>query len=147
MEVVYRCCCGLDVHKKKIVACLFKGRNKELREIGTTTSEIRELADLLLNAGCQMIAMESTGAYWKPLYNIFEINGLDAMIVNAAHMKALPGRKTDVKDSEWIADLLRHGLLRASFTPSREQRELREIARYRKSLTEERSREWNCFCQ
>ena len=143
MEVVYRCCCGLDVHKKKIVACLFKGRNKEVREIGTTTAEIRELADWLLTAGCEMVAMESTGAYWKPLYNIFEINGLNAMVVNAAHMKALPGRKTDVKDSEWIADLCRHGLLKASFIPNREQRELREIARYRKSLTEERSREWN----
>jgi len=143
MEVVYRCCCGLDVHKKSIVACLFKGRDKEVREIGTTTAEIRQLTDWLLNAGCQMVGMESTGAYWKPLYNIFEINGLDAMVVNAAHMKALPGRKTDVKDSEWIADLLRHGLLKASFIPNREQRELREIARYRKSLTEERSREWN----
>lgn len=143
MEVVYRCCCGIDVHKKKIVACLFKGRNKQLREAGTTTAEIRELTSWLLEEDCEMVAMESTGAYWKPLYNIFEINGLEAMVVNAAHMKTLPGRKTDVKDSEWIADLLRHGLLKASFIPSREQRELREIARYRKSLTEERSREFN----
>ena len=87
--------------------------------------------------------MESTGVFWKPLYNLFELMDLDAMVVNAAHMKALPGRKTDVKDAEWIADLLRHGLLKASYIPSREQRELREITRYRKSLTEERCRETN----
>ena len=90
-----------------------------------------------------MIAMESTGVFWKPLYNLFELMDLDAIVVNAAHMKALPGRKTDVKDAEWIADLLRHGLLKASYIPSREQRELREITRYRKSLTEERCRETN----
>lgn len=90
-----------------------------------------------------MIAMESTGVFWKPLYNLFELMDLNAMVVNAAHMKALPGRKTDVKDAEWIADLLRHGLLKASYIPSREQRELREITRYRKSLTEERCREVN----
>lgn len=90
-----------------------------------------------------MIAMESTGVFWKPLYNLFELMDLDAIIVNAAHMKALPGRKTDVKDAEWIADLLRHGLLKASYIPSREQRELRELTRYRKSLIEERCRETN----
>jgi len=143
MEVVYRCCCGIDVHKKIIVACLNKGGKRELRESGTSTSEIRTLAEWLTEAGCEMIAMESTGVYWKPLYNLFEMMGLEAMVVNAAHMKALPGRKTDVKDSEWIADLLRHGLLRASFIPDREQRERREIARYRKSLIEERAREIN----
>ena len=93
-----------------------------------------------------MAAMESTGPYWKPLYNLFELLGLDAIIVNAAHMKAVPGRKTDSKDAEWIAELLQHGLLRASFVPSREQRELRELrelTRYRKSIIEERSRELN----
>ena len=90
-----------------------------------------------------MIAMESTGVFWKVLYNLFELMDLDAMIVNAAHMNALPGRKTDVKDAEWIADLFRHGLLKASYIPNREQRELREITRYRKSLTEERCREVN----
>ena len=143
MEVVYRCCCGIDVHKKVIVACLINGGEQELREFGTTTSEIKTLANWLTESGCEMIAMESTGVFWKPLYNLFELMDLDAMIVNAAHMKALPGRKTDVKDAEWIADLLRHGLLRASYIPSREQRELREITRYRKSLTEERCREVN----
>lgn len=143
MEVVYRCCCGIDVHKKVIVACLVNGGEQELREFGTTTSEIKTLSNWLTESGCEMIAMESTGVFWKPLYNLFELMDLDAMIVNAAHMKALPGRKTDVKDAEWIADLLRHGLLKASYIPNREQRELREITRYRKSLTEERCREVN----
>ena len=143
MEVVYRCCCGIDVHKKVIVACLVNGGEQELREFGTTTSEIKTWANWLTESGCEMIAMESTGVFWKPLYNLFELMDLDAMIVNAAHMKALPGRKTDVKDAEWIADLLRHGLLKASYIPNREQRELREITRYRKSLTEERCREVN----
>ena len=143
MEVVYRCCCGIDVHKSLIVACLRTGGKRELREFGTMTWEIKELAHWLTESGCEMAAMESTGPYWKPLYNLFELLGLDAMIVNAAHMKAVPGRKTDVKDAEWIADLLQHGLLRASFVPSREQRELRELTRYRKSIIEERSRELN----
>jgi transposase len=143
MEVVYRCCCGIDVHKKMIVACLNNGGKQELREFGTTTGEIRVLANWLHEAGCEMIAMESTGVFWKPLYNLFELMDMDAMVVNASHMRALPGRKTDIKDAEWIADLLRHGLLKASYIPDREQRELREIARYRKSLIEERAREIN----
>lgn len=143
MEVKYERCCGIDVHKKMIVACLIRGGKQELRKFGTATKELRELSTWLLEAGCQMIAMESTASYWKPLYNIFELSGLDAMVVNAQHMKALPGRKTDIKDAEWIADLLRHGLLKASYIPDREQRELREIARYRKSLIDERSREIN----
>ena len=144
MEIVYECCCGIDVHKKMIVACLKrKNKKQELRQFGTNTEELREMSSWLLEAGCQMIAMESTGSYWKPLYNIFELKGLNAIVVNASHMKALPGRKTDIKDAEWIADLLRHGLLKASYVPDREQRELREITRYRKSLIEERSRELN----
>ena len=141
MKAVYRCCCGIDVHKKLIVACLKKGGSQEVREFGTMTGEIKELTKWLKDAGCEMAAMESTGVYWKPLYNLFELMELDVMVVNAAHMKAVPGRKTDVKDAEWIAELLRHGLLKASFIPSREQRELRELTRYRKSLTEECSRE------
>lgn len=143
MEVVYRCCCGIDVHKKIITACLNKNGKRELREFGSTTSEIKTLAHWLVEEECEMIAMESTGVYWKPLYNLFELLDLEAIIVNASHMKSLPGRKTDIKDAEWIADLLRHGLLRASYIPKREQRELREIGRYRKSLIEERSREVN----
>ena len=140
MEVVYRRCCGIDVHKKIIAACLNNNRKREICEFGTTTKDIKSLANWLLEQDCEMIAMESTGVYWKPLYNLFELMGLEAMVVNASHMKALPERKTDIKDAEWIADPLRHGLLRASYIPNREQRELREIARYRKSLIEERSR-------
>jgi len=143
MGVIYRCCCGIDVHKKLIVACLRKGGKSELREFGTMTGEIKELALWLQEAGCEMVAMESTGVYWKPLYNLFELLDIKAIIVNAAHMKAVPGRKTDMKDAEWIAELLRHGLLKASFIPGREQRELRDLTRYRKSLIEERSRELN----
>ena len=143
MEVVYRRCCGIDVHKKIIVACLNKNGRRELREFGANTCDIKALANWLIEEKCEMAAMESTSVYWKPLYNLFELSSLDAMVVNAAHMKALPGRKTDVKDAEWIADLLRHGLLKASFIPDRQQRELREISRYRKSLIEERARELN----
>lgn len=143
MEVVYQRCCGIDVHKKMIVACFRDGRKKEIREFGTLTGELRELTEWLLENGCEMVAMESTASYWKPLYNLFELSGLPAMVVNAQHMKTLPGKKTDVKDAEWIADLLQHGLLKASFIPDREQRELREVSRYRKSLVEERSRELN----
>lgn len=143
MEVVYQRCCGIDVHKKMIVACFRDGRKKELREFGTLTSDLRELTNWLLEEKCEMIAMESTASYWKPLYNLFELSGLPAMVVNAQHMKSLPGRKTDMKDAEWISDLLQHGLLRASFIPDRDQREIREVSRYRKSLVEERSRELN----
>jgi len=143
MQIVYGCCCGIDVHKRMIVACLNKSGEQELRQFGTMTSDLRALCDWLIESRCEMIAMESTASYWKPLYNLFELTGLNAMVVNAAHMKALPGRKTDVKDAEWISDLLRHGLLKASFIPDREQRELREISRYRKSMVEERARELN----
>ncbi|MGL5514620.1 MAG: IS110 family transposase [Sporomusa sp.] len=143
MDITYERCCGIDVHKKMIVACLSCGGKQELRQFGTTTKELRDLSAWLVMAKCQMIAMESTASYWKPLYNIFELSGLNAMVVNSQHMKSLPGRKTDVKDAEWIADLLRHGLLNASYIPDREQRELREISRYRKSLIDERSRELN----
>ncbi len=143
MERVYDNCCGIDVHKKLIVACYKKGNKQEIRELGATTRELLELADWLKEGGCQMVAMESTASYWKPLYNILEASGLKAMVVNAQHMKAVPGRKTDVKDAEWIADLVQHGLLRASYIPDREQRELREMVKYRKSLVEERSRELN----
>ena len=143
MEKVYDKCCGIDVHKKLIVACLLCGKKSEVREFGATTDELLELADWLISAECEMVAMESTASYWKPLYNILEYSGLDAMVVNAQHMKAVPGRKTDVKDAEWIADLLQHGLLKASYIPSKDQRELRELVRYRKSLIEDKGRELN----
>lgn len=143
MDKVYDICCGIDVHKKLIVACLRKGSKNVIREFGATTRELLTLADWLKESDCKMVAMESTASYWKPLYNILESSGLNAMVVNAHHMKAVPGRKTDVKDAEWIADLLQHGLLQASYIPDKDQRELRELVRYRKSLTGERSRELN----
>jgi len=143
MEKVYDKCCGIDVHKKLIVACFKCGKKQEVREFGETTRELLKLADWLGSGGCEMVAMESTASYWKPLYNVIESSGLNAMVVNARHMKAVPGRKTDVKDAEWIADLLQHGLLQASYIPDKDQRELRELVRYRKSLVGERTRELN----
>ena len=133
----------IDVHKKLIVACFRKGSRQDVREFGATTRELLELADWLRDGGCEMTAMESTASYWKPLYNILESSDLKAMVVNARHMKAVPGRKTDVKDAEWIADLLQHGLLQPSYIPDKDQRELRELVRYRKSLVGERTRELN----
>ena len=143
MDKVYDKCCGIDLHKKLIVACFKQGNRQEIRDFGATTRELLEMADWLKEGGCEMVAMESTASYWKPLYNILETCGLKAMVVNAQHMKAVPGRKTDVKDAEWIADLLQHGLLTASYIPDKDQRELRELVRYRKSLVGERVRELN----
>lgn len=143
MDVIYERCCGVDVHKKKLVACLFVGRKKEIREYGTMTDEILNMWEWLRTNECEMVAMESTGVYWKPVYNILEERGMPLIVANAQHIKAVPGRKTDVKDAEWIADLARHGLIKASYIPDRGQRELREITRYRNSLVEERTRELN----
>ena len=143
MDKIYDKCCGIDVHKKLIVACFRCGKKQEVREFGATTRELLELADWLKEGGCEMVAMESTASYWKPLYNILESSDLNAIVVNARHMKAVPGRKTDVKDAEWIADLLQHGLLQPSYIPDKDQRELRELVRYRKSLVGERTRELN----
>lgn len=141
MESVYKICCGLDVHKKSIVACIVNNRKKEIRTFETMTHDIINLVDWIKLNSCEIVAMESTGVYWKPIYNLLELENIQALVVNAKHMKAVPGRKTDVKDSEWIADLLKHGLLKGSFIPSREQRELRELVRYRRSIIQERSRE------
>ncbi|MCR4398265.1 MAG: IS110 family transposase [Firmicutes bacterium] len=143
MEVLYQRCCGLDVHKKAVTACLVTRGEKEKRIFGTTTDALLELADWLAASGCTHVAMESTGVYWKPIYNLLESTGMEVLVVNAQHIKAVPGRKTDVKDAEWIADLPRHGLLRGSFIPDRPQRELLELVRYRRSLIQERSREIN----
>jgi len=142
VEVVHERCCGLDVHKKIVVACLLTGRQKEVRTFSTMTRELLHLADWLAAAGCTQVAMESTGSYWKPVYNILEVS-CTVLVVNAQHMKAVPGRKTDVKDAEWIADLLRHGLLRPSFIPDRASRDLRELTRYRTSVIRERTAEVN----
>lgn len=144
MQILYSCCCGLDVHKKQIVACLMftdsaGKRQKEIRSFGTMTADILSFSDWLASAGCTHLAMESTGVYWKPIYNLLE--GLfEILVVNAQHIKILPGRKTDVRDAEWIADLLQHGLLRPSFIPSPNQRELRDLTRHRSTLVAERAR-------
>ena len=144
MNVVYERCCGIDVHKKEIVCCLITGRTAgETRKYGTLTKDLQAMVEWLKESKCQVVAMESTGSYWKPLVNILELEGLDSMVVNAQHMKTIPGRKTDVNDAQWIAKLLRHGLLQASFIPDRQQREYREITRYRNSRIEERAREKN----
>jgi transposase len=142
-DVIYERCAGIDVHKKMIAVCLRIGRKTEAREFGTFTQELREMTVWLKENDCEMAAMESTGSYWKPLRNVFELEGVRAMAVNAQHMKAAPGRKTDVKDAEWIAKLLSQGLLKPSFIPDREQREIRELTRFRKSQIEERARTLN----
>ncbi|MDA8118048.1 MAG: IS110 family transposase [Actinomycetota bacterium] len=141
MEVVHSRCAGMDVHKKVVVVCALLGRRQQTRSFGTTTEELRGLRDWLLSLGVTDAAMESTGSYWKPVFNLLEESGIDVMVVNAAHVKAVPGRKTDVNDAQWLADLLRHGLLRGSFIPDRAHRELRELVRYRRSLMQERGRE------
>jgi transposase len=145
LDIIYERCCGLDVHKRSVAACLIvPGTHgeprKEIRTFGTMTEDLLELSDWLAAAGCTHVAMESTGVYWKPIYNLLEA-AFTPLLVNARHIKAVPGRKTDVKDCEWIADLLRHGLLRGSFVPERPQRELRELGRYRTTLVRERSAE------
>jgi transposase len=144
MEIMIACCCGIDVHKKMLVACLrtanAAGRvTKETRTFSTVTESLLALAEWLSAAGCTHVAMESTGVYWKPLFNVLH-DRFEVLIVNAQHMKAVPGRKTDVKDAEWIAELLQHGLLRGSFIPPQEQRELRDLTRHRTTLVQERSR-------
>ncbi len=142
MEVLYPTCCGLDVHKRTVVACLSSvtegKRQKELRSFGTTTDDLLSLARWLAESNCQHVAMESTGIYWKPIYNVLA-GQCEVLVANAAHIKAVPGRKTDVKDAEWIADLLQHGLLKASFIPDQAQRELRDLTRTRTILIDERT--------
>jgi transposase len=140
-------CCGLDIHKRSVTACLLRpgagGRPaKEVRSFGTMTDDLLALGDWLEQAGCTHVAMESTGVYWKPVWNLLE-GRFALLLVNAAHVKQVPGRKTDVGDAEWLADLLRHGLLRGSFVPERPERELRELTRYRSSLVRERTAEVN----
>ena len=141
MQVVHERCCGLDVHKKNVVACVLTNEGKRVRTFGTVTRELLRLLDWLQEERITHVAMESTGVYWRPLYNLLEGHGIELMVVNPAHMKAVPGRKTDVKDAEWTADLLRHGLLRGSRIPERPQRELQEAVRYRRKLVDMRADE------
>lgn len=143
MKIIFERCAAIDIAKKSVVVCLSLPKRQETRTFGTMTLELLELADWLQEHRVTHVAMESTGVYWKPLYNLFEGYNFELLLVNPRDFKAVPGRKTDVQDAEWLADLLRHGLLRGSFVPKRGHRELRELVRYRKSLIEERSREVN----
>ncbi|MBI4498300.1 MAG: IS110 family transposase [Chloroflexi bacterium] len=147
MDVVYQQCGGIDVHKKTAVACVAAPgpdgqRKKQVRPFGTTTEELLALGDWLGEWGVTHVVLESTGVYWKPLWNLLEEH-FRLLLVNAQHVKAVPGRKTAVRDCEWLADLLRHGLLRPSFVPDRPQRELRELTWYRTTLIWERAAEVN----
>src|SRR5215211_3387289 len=127
MQVVHPRCCGLDVHQRTVVACVLSPNGRQTRTFGTTTAQVLELADWLVSEGVTHVAMESTGVYWRPIYDVLEGTELSLLVANAHHIKAVPGRKTDVKDAEWIADLLRHGLVRPSFGPPPEIRELRDL--------------------
>lgn len=143
MEIEHTHCAGLDVHKKTVVAAIIVpdgqvGLRKEVRTFGTMTVDLLGLSDWLLSFGVTHVAMESTGEYWKPIYNILE-ETFEVLLVNARHIKQVPGRKTDVMDAEWIADLLRHGLLSGSFIPPVGQRELRELTRHRTNFVRERA--------
>ncbi len=147
MRITYSHCAGIDVHKKMLVVCRIipDGQGdwvQETRQFGTTTQELLKLADWLQAGEVRQVALESTGVYWRPVFNILE-SSFEVMVVNAQHIKQVPGRKTDVKDAQWIADLLQHGLLTASFVPEQPQRDLRELLRYRTRLVQERTQEVN----
>ena len=147
LSVMYPRCAGLDVHKVTVVACLLltqaNGKlSRQVRTFATTTNGLQALADWLSSQQTSHVAMESTGIYWRPVFNILE-ERFQVILVNAQHIKAVPGRKTDVKDSEWLADLLRHGLLQASFIPDKPIRDLRDLVRARKSLVQQRAQASN----
>jgi transposase len=147
MQVVHERCCGLDVHKRSVVACVLITRpdgavERQVRTFKTMTTDLLALADWLQRLEVTHVAMESTGVYWRPVYNLLE-DGRTLLLVNPQHMRAVPGRKTDVRDSEWLAELLRHGLLQASFIPPAPIRALRELTRYRKTLVQQRADEIN----
>jgi transposase len=147
MQVLYAHCAGLDVHKRTVVACVMKTApngavESQTNTFATDTAALLALSDWLRGHGVTHAVMESTGVYWKPVYNLLE-GQCELLLANAQHVKALPGRKTDVKDAEWLADLLRHGLLRGSYVPARPQRELRELTRHRGNLVERRAQAIN----
>lgn len=143
MDVIIERACGMDVHKDNITACVMTPEGKEIQTFSTKTVFLLKLVDWIKQHGCTHVAMESTSVYWKPIVNLLEAEDIEFLVVNAQHIKAVPGRKTDVKDAEWICKLLRHGLMKASFIPDRNQRELRELVRYRRSIIEERARQHN----
>lgn len=143
MDLLYAHCAGIDVHKKTVVVCCRSVEpngsvTKQTRTFSTMTADLLALSDWLTSLGITHLAMESTGEFWKPLYNLLEGN-FTILVVNAQHLKHVPGRKTDVKDAEWIADLLAHGLLRGSFIPPEPQRDLRDLTRHRTILVRERA--------
>jgi len=142
-EMVHERCCGLDVHKDTIVACLLTPQGKTIRTFGTTTGCLRQLVTWLQEAGCTQVAMESTGVYWKPIYNLLEQTAMTVVVANPQKIKVIPGRKTDVKDAEWLATLMRRDMVPASLIQDRAQRELAELVRYRQSLVAEQTRETN----
>jgi len=147
MQALIERCCGLDVHQETVVACLVIGApgvrpSKEVRTFRTVTRELEALRDWLKAAGVTHVGMESTGVYWRPVYAVLE-GHFDLIVGNARHIRNVPGRKTDVKDSEWIADLVRHGLIAKSFVPPRPLRELRDLLRYRRKLVESQTAERN----
>jgi transposase len=147
MNIVYERCAGIDVHKRNVVVCAITPdqlgqRHKEQCTFSTMMPDLLRMRQWFQNLGVTHVAMESTGSFWKPIFNVLE-GYMEVLVVNAQHLKAVPGRKTDLKDAEWIADLLQHGLLRPSFVPPPFQRELRELTRYRTSVIEERSRTIN----
>jgi transposase len=147
MDVLHERCCGLDLHKRSVTACrVTPGAGgqpqREIRTFGTMTADLLALGDWLAEGGVTHIAMESTGVYWKPIWNLFE-ERFALLLVNAAHVKVVPGRKLDVGDAQWLAELLRHGLLAPSFVPDRPAREVRELTRYRSALVRERTAEVN----
>lgn len=141
IQVIHERCCGVDVHKKMLEACILSSQQQQRRRFGTTTREIQHFIAWLTQFEVPIVAMESTGVYWKPIYNLLEEAGITVILANARDLKAVPGRKTDIKDAEWIASLLRYGLIKASFVPSRQQRELRDLARFRTAKIQERGRE------
>lgn len=141
MEIVREYVSGLDVHKKSVVAAVITPQGRRVKTFSTTTRALLELVDWLKAEGVRHVAMESTGIYWRPLFNLLEQTEMEVLVVNAGHMKQVPGRKTDVKDAEWIAELLQYGLLKGSFVPHRGQRELRDLLRYRRTLIEQRADE------
>jgi transposase len=133
VRTIYERCCGLDVHKKTVVACVLTPKSQQTRTFGTMTPDLVQLREWLQSEGVTQVAMESTGVYWKPVFNILG-GHVEVILVNAEHIKQVPGRKTDVKDCQWIAQLLQHGLLKASFVPHEPIRELRELTRQRTQL-------------
>src|SRR6516164_6983071 len=143
MELMHRRCCGLDVHKETVVACLrlvADGKvTTEVRTFQTTTADLLRLSAWLAANECTHVAMEATGVYWKPVWHILDDGEFALLLANAAHVKNVPGRKTDVNDATWLAELLAHGLIRASFVPDAQTQEMRNLLRTRKQLVREQS--------